>query len=158
MRGVMEKCTYCVQRLQEAKIASRREDQLLLDSHVTPACAQACPAGAIVFGDLNGHRLQARRGSSFLGKTAEEISRTHRLEDVRILTVDSEEKSDGAVVEVGDIIVSTSLVAQITKHDQLMAVDPPEDTRGYKLLSEVGTRPRTTFLAKVRNTNPEMAE
>lgn len=53
MRGVMEKCTYCVQRIQEAKFASRREGRELRDGDIVTACQSACPSGAIVFGDLN---------------------------------------------------------------------------------------------------------
>ena len=53
MRGVMEKCTYCVQRIQEAKIARRRERAEYRDGDVRTACQEACPSRAIVFGDLN---------------------------------------------------------------------------------------------------------
>ncbi len=52
-KGVIEKCSFCVQRIQEKKLTAKKENRQLQDGDVVPACAQACPADAIVFGDLN---------------------------------------------------------------------------------------------------------
>ena len=49
----MEKCTFCVQRIEETKIEARRTGSPLADGAVKTACEQVCPAQAIVFGDLN---------------------------------------------------------------------------------------------------------
>ena len=94
MRGVMEKCSYCVQRIQEAKIKSKRTGKPIKDGDVVTACQQACAAECIVFGDLDD---------------------------------------------------PTSKVAKWRAKD-----------RNYRLLSELGTRPRTTYLGKIRNPNPAM--
>jgi molybdopterin-containing oxidoreductase family iron-sulfur binding subunit len=60
-RGVMEKCTYCTQRIQEAKIKADREDRLLQDGEILTACQQVCPTQAITFGDLNNPASKAAK-------------------------------------------------------------------------------------------------
>ncbi|MDB5307770.1 MAG: 4Fe-4S dicluster protein [Gemmataceae bacterium] len=93
-RGVMEKCTYCVQRLRYAEIVAEREHRPIRDGEVRTACQAACPSGAIMFGDL-------------------------------------EDK--------------TSAVGQ-------WKAEPAN----YGLLAELNTMPRTSYLASLRNPNPEM--
>ena len=101
MRGVMEKCTFCLQRIEQAKIAQKTKagassDVVVPADSFTTACAQACPAEAIVFGNLN----------------------------------DPE-----------------------TRVSQLKQLD-----RNYAVLEPLLTKPRTTYLARVRNPNPEMPD
>ncbi|WP_084161861.1 TAT-variant-translocated molybdopterin oxidoreductase [Methylocaldum szegediense] len=92
-RGVMEKCTYCVQRISEARITAELEHRRIREGEVQTACQAACPTQAIIFGDLN---------------------------------------------------APDSQVAALRA-----------EPHHYALLAELNTQPRTTYLARVRNPNPE---
>lgn len=94
-RGVMEKCTYCVQRISVAKHTASKEGRPVLDGEVVPACGQACPSQAITFGDI-----------------VDTDSRVHELRNSPL---------------------------------------------NYAMLSELNVKPRTTYLAKIRNPNPELS-
>jgi molybdopterin-containing oxidoreductase family iron-sulfur binding subunit len=60
-RGVMEKCTYCIQRINYAKITAEREDRRIQDGEIVTACEAACPSQAITFGDLNDPKSHVRK-------------------------------------------------------------------------------------------------
>jgi molybdopterin-containing oxidoreductase family iron-sulfur binding subunit len=64
MRGVMEKCTYCVQRISRGRIEAEKRGERLRDGEVVTACQAACPTGAIVFGDLNDPKSRIREKKS----------------------------------------------------------------------------------------------
>ena len=93
-RGVMEKCTYCVQRINASRIRAQREDRPIRDGEILTACQQACPAEALTFGNIN----------------------------------DPD--------------------AKVTKLKR--------EPRNYALLNDLGTQPRTTYLAGLRNPNPAL--
>jgi molybdopterin-containing oxidoreductase family iron-sulfur binding subunit len=63
-RGVMEKCTFCIQRIAAAKAEAKRDGVELADGDIRPACMDACPAGAIVFGDTNDADSHVARASA----------------------------------------------------------------------------------------------
>lgn len=60
-RGVMEKCTFCIQRIREVEIAAKREGRPVRDGEVVPACAQTCPTRVFTFGDLQDENSEVRR-------------------------------------------------------------------------------------------------
>ena len=93
-RGVMEKCTYCIQRITQHRIDSEREGRTIQDGELQTACQQSCPANAVTFGNIN-----------------DPNSRVSKLKAI---------------------------------------------ARNYGLLADLNTRPRTTYLAEIRNPNPEL--
>ena len=60
-RGVIEKCSFCIQRIQEGKLRAKMEERLLTDNDVKSACQTACPTNAITFGDLNNENGALRK-------------------------------------------------------------------------------------------------
>ena len=76
-RGVMEKCTFCIQRIRGAEIAAKRESRPVRDGEAVPACAQSCPTQAFVFGDL----MDEKSRVSVL--TRNDPRRYHVLEELR---------------------------------------------------------------------------
>ena len=77
-RGVVEKCTFCVQRIQEKKTEARVAGRLIEDGEIQPACVQSCPSGALVFGDLN-------NPESRISKFFENERNYHLLEELHTL-------------------------------------------------------------------------
>jgi Fe-S-cluster-containing dehydrogenase component len=77
-RGVVEKCSFCVQRIQEKKLQAKVEERALVDGDIKTACQQACPADALVFGDLNDPE-------SKVSKMFRDERNYHLLEDLHTL-------------------------------------------------------------------------
>jgi Fe-S-cluster-containing dehydrogenase component len=79
-RGVMEKCTYCIQRIEQTRMAAKREgDRPIRDGEIQTACQQTCPAKAIVFGDLNQDGNDSRPESQV--HALQSLSRTYGMLD-----------------------------------------------------------------------------
>lgn len=77
-RGVVEKCTFCVQRIQAGKLQAKLENRQVMDGEILPACVQSCPADALVFGDLNDPE-------SRISKLFKEPRNFHLLEELHTL-------------------------------------------------------------------------
>jgi molybdopterin-containing oxidoreductase family iron-sulfur binding subunit len=77
-RGVVEKCSFCVQRIQDGKLKAKNERRLLKDGEILPACVQSCPSNALVFGDLNDPE-------SKVSKLIKDSSNYHLLEELHTL-------------------------------------------------------------------------
>ncbi len=85
-RGVMEKCSFCVQRLQDAKLTAKKEDRVLKDGEAKTACMQACPTDAIVFGNVHDKesRITKMREENEL-RTFYVIEQIHTLPNINYL-------------------------------------------------------------------------
>jgi MoCo/4Fe-4S cofactor protein with predicted Tat translocation signal len=86
-RGVIEKCSFCVQRLQEGKLNAKKESRELNDTDVKTACQQACPTGAIVFGNVNDKESSIRkvRTEEYANRTFYVLEQLHVLPNVSYL-------------------------------------------------------------------------
>jgi molybdopterin-containing oxidoreductase family iron-sulfur binding subunit len=81
-RGVMEKCTFCIQRIQNVKIKAKNARRAIVDGEIRTACQQTCPTGAIVFGDLNdeGSRVKQLQNRKRSYAMLEELNVRPRLQ------------------------------------------------------------------------------
>ena len=78
-RGVIEKCTFCIQRIQEGKLTAKSESRAIMDSDVRTACQTACPTGAIVFGNLNNPDSEVSKMTKAAGAMAYKV-----LEEINV--------------------------------------------------------------------------
>jgi molybdopterin-containing oxidoreductase family iron-sulfur binding subunit len=97
-RGIMEKCSFCVQRIQEAKLDAKRRGAPLADGAVQPACQQSCPMQAIVFGDLNDpeSRIARQWDSPRLYRLLEEVNLQPSVGYLTLVRHRKDEQGEGA--------------------------------------------------------------
>ena len=84
-RGVVEKCSFCVQRIQEKKLEAKKENRQLRDGEIKTACVQACPTNALVFGDMNNSDTMIAQVKSD-PRTYNLLEELHTLSSVSYLT------------------------------------------------------------------------
>ena len=86
-RGVMEKCSFCVQRLQDGKLNAKKENRPVTDGEIQTACMQACPTNAIIFGDVNDKesRVFKIRNQEQKDRTFYVLEQLHVLSNVNYL-------------------------------------------------------------------------
>jgi len=98
-RGVMEKCSYCVQRINVAKIEADKENRAIADGEVQTACQQACPAQAITFGNKNDRKSQVAklRADERTYKVLEDVNARPRTTYVAAVLNPNQELLDGPV-------------------------------------------------------------
>jgi molybdopterin-containing oxidoreductase family iron-sulfur binding subunit len=72
-RGVIEKCSFCIQRIQEGKVTAKKENRAVMDNDVRVACQTACPTGAIVFGNLNNPNSEVSKMTKSAGAVAYKV-------------------------------------------------------------------------------------
>jgi molybdopterin-containing oxidoreductase family iron-sulfur binding subunit len=93
-RGVVEKCSFCVQRIQEKKLEAKLEGRTLEDGEVQPACVQSCPTNALVFGDLNNKDARVTKNMQN-ERNYHLLEQLHTLPSVGYLTKVRNTKGDG---------------------------------------------------------------
>jgi molybdopterin-containing oxidoreductase family iron-sulfur binding subunit len=103
-RGVMEKCTFCVQRIQEAKLEARRLGRPLADGDIRTACEQSCPAQAIVFGDLNDpkSRVAALAGGRRAYRVLEDLNTRPAVRYLKLVRTADSARGPATAVEGAD--------------------------------------------------------
>jgi len=100
-RGVVEKCSFCVQRIQEKKLEAKLEKRALRDGEIEPACVQSCPTGALVFGNLNDKDAEVTKQMAG-ERNYHLLEQLHTLPSVGYLTKVRNVERTGAAAEGAD--------------------------------------------------------